>query len=1275
MSLSARVLFVKQTNWQTNGQFLFARQRICATVQYQFDNPAVHSADSLRYSMPDNASLKPDMRSWRFAIDRGGTFTDIIGIKPNASIRTMKLLSESGAYDDAAVEGIRRMLELPDGAEIPPGSVTEIRMGTTVATNALLERKGEPVALITTAGFRDLIEIGNQARPDIFALAIQKTAPIYSLAHEIRERIGADGRILTPLDEADLRAALESARAGGINAVAIVFMHSWKNPAHEKAAAEIARGMGFGQVSVSHEVMPLIKIVGRGQTTLVDAYLSPILREYAGRVRRAVGGIRLKFMTSAGGLVEADGFTGSNAIISGPAGGVVGCAAVARAHGIEEVIGFDMGGTSTDVCRFDGEFERIFECETGGIRFQTPMLNVNTVAAGGGSVLRFDGRKLTVGPDSAGASPGPACYGLCGPLSVTDANAVLGRILPEHFPKTFGPSRNLPLQVEAARKKFAAMAEAVHGATGEPMTVEALALGFLRIANEKMCRPIREISVSRGFDIRAHALVSFGGAGGQHACAIARALGVRKIVVPRLAGLMSAWGIALADELRAASVSVLRALDADSLAEITRLFDEKTAPLIYELQSSGIQPERIAVRRSIDLRASGTDSSINIEFKPDPHELKRDFSAAHMRHFGFAPDDRAPVEAVSIRIEASGGGSAPERTESVKPASPPSPAEIRRVLFESGPVETPVYRIADISPGAAITGPAVVVDPHSTILVEPGFRAIAASNGDLVINASSASRAGTTAVVAAAKPDPVLTELFNNLFMSIAEQMGATLAHTAHSVNIKERMDFSCAIFDSNGNLAANAPHIPVHLGAMGESVRAAIEDFRGNMLPGDVYVTNNPHRGGSHLPDITVVSPVWPTAWAKNATEPLFYVANRGHHADIGGTAPGSMPPNAASIHEEGVVIDGAVLVREGRFNEDGMRRLLSSGRYPARNISERISDLRAQVAANNTGARELLSLAEKFGPDVVAAYMGHIRENAAEAMAEAMAEFVKDREAFDASFEDFLDCGAKIRVRIGIERRPALRAAIDFTGTDPQLSGNLNAPLAVTKSAVMYVLRTLVKRDIPLNDGCMRDIEIIVPDGCLLNPAPGAAVAGGNVETSQRVVDALYGALGVAAASQGTMNNFLFGQAGGTGRQYYETIGGGSGATDGFDGASAVQVHMTNTRITDPEIFEHRYPEAMIEEFSVRRGSGGAGRYSGGDGIVRAIRFMEPRTVTILSERRRFRPYGAAGGEPGLPGENLLVKADGTVRELEGRATIEAGAGDTVVIKTPGGGGFGRV
>ena len=1223
--------------------------------------------------------MKPETRSWRFAIDRGGTFTDIIGIESNGSIRTMKLLSESGAYDDAAVEGIRRMLNLPDGAGIPPGSVTEIRMGTTVATNALLERKGEPVALITTAGFRNMIEIGNQARPDIFALAIRKTAPIYSLAHEIRERIGADGRILTPLDEAGLRAALESARSRGINAVAMVFMHSWKNPAHEKAAAGIARGMGFGQVSVSHEVMPLIKIVGRGQTTLVDAYLSPVLREYAGRIRHTTGGIRLKFMTSAGGLVEAGGFTGSNAIISGPAGGVVGCAAVARAHGIAEVIGFDMGGTSTDVCRFDGKFERIFECETGGIRFQTPMLNVNTVAAGGGSVLRFDGRKLTVGPDSVGASPGPACYGLAdspdSPLSVTDANAVLGRIMPEHFPETFGPSRNLPLQVGAARKRFAAMAEAVHGATGKAMTVEELALGFLRIANEKMCRPIREISVSRGFDIRAHTLVSFGGAGGQHACSIVRALGMRKIIVPRLAGLMSAWGIALADELRAASVSVLRALDADSLAVITGLFDEKAAPLIDELHSAGVPPESIAVRKSVDLRSAGTDSSINIEFKPDLIDLTNNFKAAHMRHFGFAPDDGAPVEAVSIRIEVSGGGGVsdtdrPYWAESVKPASPPCPVEIRRIRFDSDPVEAPVYRIADISPGSVVTGPAVVVDPHSTIVVEPGFDATAASNGDLVIEPRYENARMDNRYPAVTKPDPVLIELFNNLFMSIAEQMGATLANTAHSVNIKERMDFSCAIFDAGGNLAANAPHIPVHLGAMGESVRAAIEDFRGNMLPGDVYVTNNPHRGGSHLPDITVVSPVW----AGEAAAPLFYVANRGHHADIGGTAPGSMPPDAASIHEEGVVIDGAVLAREGRFNEDEMRRLLSAGRYPARNIDERISDLRAQVAANSTGARELLALAEKFGPDVVAAYMGHIRENAAEAMAEALAEFVKDRETFDASFEDFLDCGAKIRARIGIERRPALRAAIDFTGTDSQLSGNLNAPLAVTKSAVMYVLRTLVRRDIPLNDGCLRDIEIIVPHGCLLNPSPGAAVAGGNVETSQRVVDVLYGALGVAAASQGTMNNFLFGQAGGTGRQYYETIGGGSGATAGADGASAVQVHMTNTRITDPEIFEHRYHEARIEEFSIRRNSGGAGRYRGGDGIVRAIRFIEPRTVTILSERRRFRPYGAAGGEPGLPGENLLIKADGTVRELEGRATFEANAGDTVVIKAPGGGGFGR-
>jgi len=1238
--------------------------------------------------------------TWQFAIDRGGTFTDIIGISSEGNLHTIKLLSKSNQYEDAVVEGIRRVLGITPEDSIPQERVKSIRMGTTVATNALLERKGEPPALLITRGFRDLIEIGHQARPDLFSIIIKKPKMLYCKVIEVTERIGADGSIITPLDEDAVYSKLIRLKDAGITSVSIALIHAWKNPVHEKAIAAAARKLGFfTQVSVSYEIMPVINMLGRSQTTLVDAYLSPVLKTYVDLVRKSTGDIRLQFMQSSGGLTEAHRFTGKDAIISGPAGGVVGCAAIAEAHRIKEVIGFDMGGTSTDVCRYDGYFERVFENTTGGISFQAPMLNVVTVAAGGGSIAWFDGRKLNVGPESAGADPGPACYGLGGPLTLTDANLIAGRLLPEHFPKEFGPGGNQPLQVDAARRRFEEITGEINQALTESMNPESVALGFIRIANEKMCRPIKQISISRGLDIRNHALICFGGAGGQHACAIAKILGIRKILIHPLAGLLSAYGIATADQIRTASESVLEILTPDSLARIQKRFDELAEPLKIELKKFGVPPREIKARKSLDLRPLGTDSALNIfcgetsesEKKPakdresfyktdEKHlgEIIESFHKTHKRYFGFVPDN-VPVEAVTLRVEVIGGSGLIKRIKKTAAGataqSAAEPLKICRTWFEEGLLDTPVYLRKDLPPAVKVKGPAMVVEAYSTIVVEPEFEFfLEKETGVLIIEPIVKNPTKFKHGLNGVKCDPVMLEVFNNLFMSVAEQMGTTLAQTAHSTNIKERLDFSCAVFDSKGNLVANAPHIPVHLGAMGESVKAVIAERTGRMQPGDVYVTNNPYKGGSHLPDITVISPVFDIHGQLN-----FFTASRGHHADIGGISPGSMPPGARLLEEEGVVLDNKLLVRDGKFNEREIRSILSSGPYPARNIDERISDLRSQVAANQAGIRELTTLIKNYGIGTVQAYMLYIRQNAAQAMGDALLEFVRDQPVFESSFEDSLDNGEAVKVRIRIERGgkasgglPA--AVVDFTGTAPQLDGNLNAPLAVTRSAVLYVFRTLIHRDIPLNEGCMQPIKLIVPDGCLLNPRHGAAVGGGNVETSQRIVDVLYGALGVAAASQGTMNNFLFGKTDGSGRQYYETIGGGSGAVEGNAGASAVQVHMTNTRITDPEVLEHRYPEVLIERFEIRRGSGGAGRYRGGDGVIRSIRFLKPREVTILSQRRVSRPYGLKGGSAGQKGQNLLVKTDGTIRKLGGKTTLKIQAGETVVIKTPGGGGFGK-
>ncbi|MCB9477453.1 MAG: hydantoinase B/oxoprolinase family protein [Deltaproteobacteria bacterium] len=1206
-------------------------------------------------------------RPWRFAVDRGGTFTDVIGVDPEGRVRAMKLLSESDGYDDAVVEGVRRMLGLGDGESIDASRVAEIRMGTTVATNALLERKGERVALLITGGLRDVLEIGYQSRPEIFALDIQTPSVLYERVSEVDERMNAEGDVVRPLQIDKARAALREIYDSGIRSVAIVFAHAWKNPSHEAAVAGAAREIGFTQVSASHEVMPLIKLIARGQTTLVDAYLSPVLRRYVDRVRARTGDTSLLFMQSSGGLTRAEAFTGKDAILSGPAGGVVGCAETARINGIDRAIGFDMGGTSTDVCHVAGGIERVFESSIDGIAFQTPLIDIHTVAAGGGSVAEVKGGKLYVGPESAGASPGPACYGLGGPLAVTDANVVLGRVRAEDFPLVFGRDRKSPLDPTKSRERIAALCRQMADDLGVRRTPEEMALGIVRVANETMCRPIRRMTVGRGRDVRDYALIAFGGAGGQHACGIARALGMRKIVVPPMTSLLSAYGIGASDHVRSGAAPWLRLAEVIQDDELSSAFDDIEAPLVEDLLGMGLPTEAIEIARTLDLRVQGTDTPLTIDYDDIAATLAR-FADEHRRHYGFAPPETG-VEVVAIRSRVSGRANVWEEAGmSTNDAHEQAlPLGTTGVWFEDGMQSTPVYRRDDLATDQAIAGPALIVEEHTTTLVEPGFAASLAASGALILDAQGPPPKRVTT-----DWDPITLEVFHHRFMGIAEQMGATLERTAHSTNIRERLDFSCAVFDGEGHLVANAPHIPVHLGAMGDSVRGMLDANARAMRPGDVYVTNNPYRGGSHLPDVTVVSPIFDADGKL-----LFVVANRGHHADIGGMTPGSLPPEATELSQEGVVLDNLLLVRDGEFRKKAVVDALSAGPYPARNIPERLSDLRAQLAANQMGARLLNALIDETSQAMVTAYMGYIREDAKRAMEAALFEFVADGKTFDRRFADKLDDGAPIRVRIRIEPVAdgvnAARAHVDFTGSATQHRGNLNAPLAVTRAAVLYVFRTLIAREIPLNEGCLAPIELVVPEHSILRPDAAAAVGAGNVETSQRIVDVLYGALGVAAASQGTMNNFLFGRADGAGKQYYETMAGGSGATARQDGASAVQVHMTNTRTTDVEVLEHRYPEIRVEKMRIRRGSGGAGAHRGGDGLTRAFRFLDERRVTVISERRVEAPYGMAGGLPGKIGWNLHHRADGRVSDLGHRATVDVAAGDVIEINTPGGGGFG--
>ncbi|PPD16531.1 MAG: 5-oxoprolinase [Methylobacterium sp.] len=1194
--------------------------------------------------------------SWDFWIDRGGTFTDVIGRDPAGNLHQKKMLSENPrAYRDAAVQGIRELIGLQPGEKFPKGVVHEVRMGTTVATNALLERKGEPTVLVTTRGFRDALELGYQARPDIFAKEIVKPELLYSDVIEIDERVLTDGKVETPLDEAGATAALKALKEKGVQAIAIVFMHAYRYPAHEKRVAEIARGMGFPQVSVSHEVSPLIKLVGRGDTTVVDAYLSPILGRYVNQVAEeldlANSGARLMFMMSSGGLTAAELFQGKDAILSGPAGGVVALAETGKSAGFSHVIGFDMGGTSTDVAHYDGAFERAFETEVAGVRMRAPMMRIHTVAAGGGSILHYDGARFRVGPDSAGANPGPACYRNGGPLAVTDANVMTGKLMPEFFPAIFGPNRDERLDTGAVKQLFAEFVAKVPG-----KSAEEIADGFISIAVANMANAIKKISVERGYDVTRYALNCFGGAGGQHACLVADQLGMTKILVHPYSGLLSAYGMGLAAIRSTRQLAVEAPLAGDVGEHVARAKATIGTEAIAEVAGQGIARDAIELVTALHLRYAGTDSPIEVEWRngDGPQALRARFETAHRARFGFM-DSAKPIVIEAIHVEAIGGGSGHDEPSFATAKEMPVAARPARFFSQGKWRDGQVYLRQNLKPGMTFKGPAILIEPNQTIVVEQGWEASITAKDHVVLARKEAlervKAIGTEA-------DPVLLEIFNNLFMSIAEQMGVALQNTAYSVNIKERLDFSCAVFDHEGRLVANAPHMPVHLGSMDRSVEAIIKG-NAEIKPGDVYAINAPYNGGTHLPDITVCTPVFDDANQKL----LFWVASRGHHADIGGIAPGSMSPLAVNIEEEGVYIDNFKLVDAGEFREEALVKLLTGAKYPVRNIVQNINDLKAQIAANAKGVAELEKMIDGFGLDVVQAYMGHVQDNAAESVRRVLARL------HDAAFEYEMDQGCKVKVKITVDREKR-EATVDFTGTSPQRSDNFNAPEPVTRAAVLYVFRVMVEDNIPMNAGCLRPIRVIVPEGSMLSPRYPAAVVAGNVEVSQAVTNCLFGALGAMAAAQGTMNNLTFGNAK---YQYYETICSGSPAGPGWHGTPGVHTHMTNSRLTDPEILELRFP-VVLEDFHIRRGSGGKGQYKGGDGTHRQIRFLEEMDCALLTGHRRVAPFGLNGGESGQVGRNLVRRQDGTVETLKGCDQTVLKPGEAIIIVPPTPGGYGR-
>ncbi|MER9949814.1 hydantoinase B/oxoprolinase family protein [Mesorhizobium sp. M0047] len=1271
---------------------------------------------------------------WDFWIDRGGTFTDVIGKDPEGGLHPRKLLSENPeAYADAAIQGIRGLLGLSSGDAIPPGLIGDIKMGTTVATNALLERKGDRVLLLITKGFRDALRIAYQARPDIFAKEIILPEQLYERVIEVNERVRADGRVEQLLDIAACRPAIEQARADGIDAVAIVFMHAWKYPDHEKAVAKVCRKLGFSQVSVSHEVSPLIKLVGRGDTTVVDAYLSPILSRYVQRVAGELGVLspleggegrstegrekasdlafsatnarshsegqsakrpegvlsegtadasnpveptppggfaatlplrgrespRLMFMMSSGGLTAADMFQGKDALLSGPAGGVVGMVETARLAGFGKVIGFDMGGTSTDVAHYDGEYERAFDTEVAGVRIRAPMMRIHTVAAGGGSILHYEAGRFRAGPDSAGANPGPAAYRRGGPLAVTDANVMLGKLQPDFFPAIFGPGQDQPLDVETVRAKFAMLAVEI----GDGRTPEAVAEGFVTIAVENMANAIKKISVQRGYDVTEYLLNCFGGAGGQHACLVADALGMEAVLIHPFSGLLSAYGIGLSSVFASRQQALLKPLAEESRTEIDNLITTLKKAVIAELAAQGIAEDAVAAKPVLHIRYDGTDTTLPVNFEEDSiFQAKRDFEIAHRAQFGFVYDDK-PMIVETVGVEGiDTGGNGRDETESQTEDLAVSHSQTREIFTEGEWRASGIFRREALRPGNTVAGPALIIEPNQTIVIEPGWQAeITARNHVLLRRVEKKRRQAALGTEA----DPVMLEVFNNLFMSIAEQMGVTLQNTAYSVNIKERLDFSCAVFDRTGALVANAPHMPVHLGSMDRSVETIIRLNSGDIHPGDVFALNAPYNGGTHLPDITVVTPVFDDA----QHEILFWAASRGHHADIGGTAPGSMTPLATTVDEEGVLFDNFRIVDRGHFREKELETLLTDHRYPARNPHQNIADLKAQIAANEKGVAELRKMVTHFGLDVVEAYMGHVQDNAAESVRRVL-----ERLPDSSQYEYPTDTGQIIKVKITVDRQKR-EATVDFTGTSPVMKNNFNAPEPVARAAVLYAFRVMVEDMIPMNAGCLRPINIIIPDGCMLKPAYPAAVVAGNVETSQHVTNALFGAMGAMANAQGTMNNLTFGNKT---YQYYETICSGSPAGQmnsgrGFAGTSGVHTHMTNSRLTDPEVLELRFP-VLLEDFHIREGSGGKGKWSAGDGTKRTIRFLEKMECAILSSHRNRPPQGLNGGGDGEVGSTKIRRKDGTIEMLKACDQTVLQAGDAVILTTPTPGGFGK-
>ena len=1208
----------------------------------------------LSFSRFNAMSRKKPTKLWDFWIDRGGTFTDVVGRRPDGTLVAHKLLSENPeAYADAAVQGIRDLLGVRSAEVIPAVRVGAVKMGTTVATNALLERKGERTLLLITKGFRDALKIGYQARPKIFARHIIKPDMLYDRVAEVDERVRADGTVEREPDHAVVRADLEAAKAAGIKAVAIVFMHAYRFPKHEKNVAAIARDMGFAQISVSHEVSPLIKLVGRGDTTVVDAYLSPILRRYVAEVDKDLdarrSAARLMFMMSSGGLTAAELFQGKDAILSGPAGGVVGMAETGRQAGFNRLIGFDMGGTSTDVSHFDGEYERAFETEVAGVRMRAPMMLIHTVAAGGGSILHFDGARFRVGPDSAGANPGPKCYRRDGPLAVTDANVMVGKLIPDFFPQIFGPSQNLPLDAHAVRNAFTDLAQQIGG-----LKPEEVADGFIKIAVENMANAIKKISVQRGYDITRYALNCFGGAGGQHACLVADALGMTRVLMHPFSSLLSAYGMGLADIRATREQAIELPFGNNASKAVTRLGARLGKETKAEVAGQGVAAGKIKVFVRAHIRYAGTDTALVVA-AGNPPAMKRAFEKAHRARFGFIDRTKEMVvEAVSV--EAVGGGAKfSEKPARRSRAALPKPA--LRTQFLSGGVwhKANVYAREQLRPGARVKGAAIIIEPHQTIVVESGWQAELTAKNHLVLTRAKTLKR-THAIGTHA--DPVMLEVFNNLFMSIAEQMGVSLQNTAYSVNIKERLDFSCAVFAHDGTLVANAPHMPVHLGSMDRSVETIIRDNAGKIKPGDVYAINAPYNGGTHLPDITVCTPVFD----DRRKTILFWVASRGHHADVGGISPGSMSPNATTIEQEGILFDNFKLVDRGRFREKELNAALTGAKYPARNPIQNINDIKAQIAANEKGVAELRKMVTHFTLPVVQAYMQHVQDNAAESVRRVI-----DR-LHESEFSYEMDQGTVIKVKITVDKTKR-EATVDFTGTSEQQPTNFNAPEPVTRAAVLYVFRVMVDDDIPMNAGCLRPINIVIPKRSMLSPEFPAAVVAGNVETSQAVTNCLFGALGALAAAQGTMNNLNFGNAR---YQYYETICSGSPAGPGFNGTDAVHTHMTNTRLTDPEVLEFRYP-VLLEDFHIRTGSGGRGQWHAGDGIRRTIRFLEKMECTILSGHRRVRPFGLAGGEAGQVGENWARRKNGQMEHLKGCDATVIDESEAIIIQTPTAGGYG--